>query len=388
MKNIISVLFCLILSVADIYLYRKGILFAQPAFSIIPLLLVLVFLYKKNFSFYKQNKNSFLFFLILFLLSVLFSCFSDYNQIITKIGLSLLSILIYIASFNFFLKLNTLEIRKIFIVAILLLGSSMLNDLLFNIDLGLRGAGFAENPNSAAFRINFMIVALLFTISKKIQKIIILVFGFILVFLTLSRGGVILNLIIIILSIANDYNDKFTFKFIRQRIISTTLKLLTIVFIFSSISVSLIKFVPAFQTSTVESRINSLLLNESIINNVDIDTGGRINIFNNYLKLISENPFGYGTGMSSNRNLFPSSTHNMFLRFFIDFGFLGFSFYLFFVIRGLNISLNERNIYYLMFFLLIIFSSFLENNLTENRSFLVSLAVMDVFRVKNKFKII
>ena len=385
MKNLICILFIIILSVADIFLFRKGILFAKPSLSIIPIFLFLIF--TRKIQFYRGNKNSLIFFSIFLVLSLLFSFFSNYEEIGIKIALSVLSLLIYLATFNFFVDLKSKTISKIFILSIMLLGGSILYDLFFNISSVTRGAGFAENPNSSALRLNFMIVVLLNALTNKKQKIIVLVIGFSLVFLTLSRGGFILNLIIIFLSIAND-NDvsKSKFHTIKFKIFKTVFKMFILGIFFSFVSIMLVKLIPSFQTVTTEQRINVFTGSESFVNDSDIEEGGRLYIINNYLKLIYDNPFGYGTGMSNNRDFFHASTHNMFLRFFIDFGILGFIVYLLFTTIGLKIAFNNRDVYYLMFFLLLINSSFLDNTLIENRSFIISLAVMDVFLVKNKLK--
>ena len=144
----------------------------------------------------------------------------------------------------------------------------------------------------------------------------------------------------------------------------------------------LVEIVPAFQTETVADRIDQLSGKKSLVAETDQGEGGRLYLMRNYIELVLENPLGYGTGMSSNRDFYHAATHNLFLRFFIDFGILGFFTLFLFILRGIKIGLKEKNIYYLNFFSLIFLSSFFTNTLVENRTFIIALAIINVLYLK------
>ena len=54
---------------------------------------------------------------------------------------------------------------------------------------------------------------------------------------------------------------------------------------------------------------------------------------------------GYGTGMSNNRSLYKTSTHNVFLRYLIDYGFFGFIILLIFSLAYLYRSFTSLDTY-------------------------------------------
>jgi len=389
MKVIISILIILLISVADIFLFRIGILPGQPSVTIIPLLFILILINKKYiFAMVKANKNSIVFFGGLFVLSLLFAPLSTYQNLGMSIGLYLLTFLVYLLTFSFFITLEVKTIRFIFLSALLVLAFSMLYDLFFRASYMARGAGFAENPNSTALRINFMLVTLLYTLEKKRHKNILLIAGMILVFLTLSRGGMVMYLVILLLSVSNENNRTFIFKKIKTKFLKSVMRITFIGFLFSSLIGFLVNVVPAFQTITVSSRMNQMTGKESLISRRDEGRGGRLELSTKYFDFIIDEPLGYGTGMSSNRDFFHASTHNIYLRLALDFGVLGLSIYLFFIIRGIRLAFKYNSIYYLMFFVMIIICSLFTNTLLENRTFIIVLAALDVMIIKNNYKIV
>lgn len=388
MKSVIGIIFCLILSVTDIFLYRKGILFARPSFSVLPLLLVLILLIKGKFKLYRQSTNSLLFFSLFVILNIVFALPSDFEDIEFNIALSVYSLLIYVAATTFFMDLKAEVIVYIYLSAFALLIGSMLYDVMFNADSVVRGAGFAENPNSAAIRINIMIIVLLNALSSRRNKIAVLIFGFAAVFITLSRGGLLAFIVILLFAIFEDngrgeFNRKwFGFSRLRSVLVTLAVGLFALPVVVSLLA----EFIPSFQTDAAKARIGVFDGSTSIVGDVDVEHGGRLYIIENYLELIAKNPLGYGTGMSSHRELFHASTHNMFLRIFIDFGIIGFFLYVVYILRGFLISINVKNRYYMLMFMLVLLFSFLDNGLLENRTMLTSLAVMDVFVDKSRLK--
>jgi hypothetical protein len=386
-KSVIGILFCLILSVTDIFLYRKGILFARPSLSVLPLLVVLIFLIKGRFKLYRQSTNSLVFFSLFMILNIVFALPSDYKDVEFNIALSVYSLLIYVAASTFFMDLKAEVIVYIYLSAFVLLSGSMLYDLMFNADSVVRGAGFAENPNSAAVRINIMIVVLLNALSSRRNKIAILIFGFAAVFMTLSRGGLLAFIVILLFAVFEDNgHGEFNRKWYGFKRLRSVLVILLVGLLALPVVSILAELIPAFQTEAAKARIGVFDGSSSIVSDVDVEHGGRLYIIENYLELIAKNPLGYGTGMSSHRELFHASTHNMFLRIFVDFGIIGFFLYVVYILRGFLISINVKNRYYMLIFMLILLFSFLDNGLLENRTFLTSLAVMDVLVDKRRLK--
>jgi hypothetical protein len=383
MRILISVLFVIVIAVADIFLFREGVFPVEPSLTILPVLCFLVLFQRKYFSnIYLLDKNTGFFFIALMILSIIYAPFSDYDNVWTSIGLFVISVFLYISAFVFFIKTDVKIIRIILLIALFLLGSSMLFDLFFKYDYVTRGAGFAENPNGAALRISYIVVPLLHLINNKINKTIVLIMGFLLIFLTLSRSGFFLYTTIIMLSIASNNNTLFLNANIKKRFFKTVLIIFVFGLFFYSMIGFLVEIIPAFQTETVAERIDQLSGKKSLVSESDQEEGGRLNLIRNYVALVLENPLGYGTGMSSNRDFYHAATHNLFLRVFIDFGIFGFFTLFLFILRGIKIGLNEKNIYYLTFFSLIFLSSFFTNTLIENRTFIITLAVMNVLRLK------
>lgn len=383
MRILISVLLIIVLAVADIFLFREGIFPAEPSLTILPVLCFLVLVQRKYFNkIYLLDKNTVFFLLSLLILSFLYAPFSNYNNIWTSIGLSVISFFLYMSAFVFFINADVKVIRIILLLALFLLGSSMIFDLVYKNDYISRGAGFAENPNGAALRISCIVVPLLNLIKNKIIKTIVLIIGFFLIILTLSRSGLLLYTTIILFSILSNNNTLYLNANINRRFFKTV----SIIFIFGIFFYSMIGFlveiVPAFQTETVADRIDQLSGKKSLVAETDQGEGGRLYLMRNYIELVLENPLGYGTGMSSNRDFYHAATHNLFLRFFIDFGILGFFTLFLFILRGIKIGLKEKNIYYLNFFSLIFLSSFFTNTLVENRTFIIALAIINVLYLK------
>ncbi len=386
MNRLTLVLLIIIASVADIFLYRVGYVPVQPSAGIIPLLVVVVFIQKKKVRYiFKWPKRSFLLFLFLTVLSIFYATFSTYENVGYFIGLILMSLLIYIVSFLYFRSTGEKTMRLVLIGALCLLGGSMLFDVFFKAGSVTRGAGFAENPNSAAIRIVFIIIVLLQLLQNKKSKLIALSIGFFLVFLTLSRSGLLMISLVAFFSFLTDFNSNYNIKNVRKKLPKTIITLFVMALIFSILVGVMIKFIPAFQSESVTSRIGKLTGEQALIDEGDTGQGGRVYILENYLKLFIEQPLGYGTGMSGNKEFFHAATHNMFLRVLIDFGILGFLVYFSFLFKGLKYALRNKATYMLCFFMVLFLASFFTNTLFENRTFIITLAILDALNTK-KYK--
>lgn len=384
MKTILSLFFILLLSVTDIYLYRIEVLPFEPSLSIIPLLFLFSLLNKEMLNNLKVlNKNtSLIFFVFLFIISILYSIKSTYSDVQTSIGLVLLSIILYIVSYLFFFTVSIKNILRIFLIAYIILGSSVIIELVFSQNLLTRGAGFAENPNNAALRLIILSLVILHLIKSKKHKIYLLFSLLILSFLTLSRSGILMSSVIIIYNLLTNFNN-FDIKKLGIIVVKSITILILFFISFYFFSDYLIQNIPGFETRAAMERVNQIKGEERLFSESDFSEGGRLTIFKNYYNLFLENPYGYGTGTSSDRDFYPKATHNTFLRLAIDFGFFGLIALFLYLFIALKKSLKSKNLDSFIFFIIILIACVFTNTLLENRTFLIGLAAIDFYRKKS-----
>src|SRR5690606_5127787 len=160
MKYFLVFLLILFASYSDIFLFRIGIVPVPPSNFLLPLFIFLAFIRYSVKDYYDIFKTtSFKFLIFLFIISLLYPVptKADSSIITTIISLEVLSILLYLFSFQIF-KSEGAKLVKIFIASsFIILAGSVWYDFfiglpIYNIDLAqsVRKGGFAENPNQAA----------------------------------------------------------------------------------------------------------------------------------------------------------------------------------------------------------------------------------------------
>ena len=364
------------LSVTDIFLFRQGFLPVQPAFIIVPLTILSIILFRGNFiSLMVLRTNSAFFFLTLFILSILFSWNSNSEDVFFYIGLSLMSLLIYQSSYLFFTKINKAYIINIFLLSFIVLGLSIAFELLYSKDLLTRGSGFAENPNGAAFRLSLLAILILKFTKNRYTNIMVIIGLLVFTFMTLSRSGLIMAFLVVTLHLIARF--KASKYHLNPRSIFNINILFLVILFFSSLSQNFIEKIPGFNTRAAIERIEQLKGNREFISASDKESGGRVRILKDYFQFFTENPYGYGTGTSSNRGFYSKATHNTFLRLGIDFGLVGILLLFVFFYKSIFIKYSRIDTHWLIFFLIVIISCFFTNTLLENRTFIICLSCID-----------
>jgi len=361
----------------------------EPSRTLIPFFLFLILFFKK-YNFLKLLKENFnlRFFLIFIFLTIFFGVFSNSDNILYVISNSCLTFLIYLSSFIFF---NTTKYKNnlfTFSIAFIILGLSFLD--IFNISSKeiVRNAGFAENPNSAAFRLTFLYIVVTYLLKNKYLVSLFTIACFSLIFSTLSRSGLILFLISCIIILPQKFSQ---FSSLREYIKKSYKSLILVFFFF----ILFLNFIPlivqlfGIDSPSALSRIKQLSGQEELINESDSTSSGRVTIALNYLELFFDKPFGYGTGMNTFRDLIKDSSHNMYLRIAIDFGIIGLIFYLYFIYKGIVKSIEINNLYRLSIFIVFIIGSFFTNTFFEDRTFIICLAFLDsnIYLIKKNTQI-
>lgn len=376
------------LSVTDIFLYRIELLPAEPSLTLLPLFFTLIlFRDFDKFTLLKRIRgfNPFLVFLGI---SILFVRFDEIATSVYVIGNHLITLVLFFTTGLFFIKCNPYIILRVFLFSFLILGGSILNDVLFSqnnglIDTSLRGAGFAENANNASLRIVFLMIGILKFLENKRYIFIIVLLAFIFVLLTLSRSSIIILAVAVVVLLPFKFLflkkiRQLPYKFIRA------LPLILIAFYFlSQILIILPKIIPAFEHRAAIERIDQISGKLDLVSDSDLE-GGRIVIFKDYFDIFLDNILGYGTGFSLNRDFYEKSSHNLFLRHAIDYGIVGVVCLIIFFYRYFYKSLDRDDIYLFTFILCSSIACFFTQSLFENRTFVIIFSFLVLNASKSK----
>lgn len=384
---IISILLILFLSVSDIFFYRIGWLPAEPSVTLLPVFFTIAILgWHDRIHILKKyrGRNPFLVFLII---SIVYIQFGELSASIYVIGNHGITFLLFFTSGLFFLKASPKEVFKIFLVSFLILGGSILYDMFAGSSSDIRGAGFAENPNNAALRLIFLLIAVLRFVNNKRVAILFSLASFLLVFLTLSRSGVIILLGTVFVLLPAKFSTLRKVTQLPIRIFRALPVFIVLLLVLSKLLIILPDYFPAFEHRAAMERIQQISGKGSLVNDSDVD-GGRINIFKDYLELYLDNIMGYGTGYSLNRDFYDKATHNMFLRFAIDYGIIGVVALFMFLYRFLRQSVSLNHFYMLTLMLAGLIACFFTHSLFENRTFIIvfSFLSIDMYQKKINYK--
>jgi hypothetical protein len=136
---------------------------------------------------------------------------------------------------------------------------------------------------------------------------------------------------------------------------------------------------PAFTRGAAGERMD-LLLGKSEKSAIAEDTGsggGRGDLLFKYVDTFVSNPFGSGTGFSSDKNFNHLNTHNHYLFLAVNYGIFGLFAFIFFLGYSINFSISMNQFYTFIFFFLLVFEGLIAHNIFSERAILVSLAFFD-----------
>lgn len=386
----------------DAWAYEIGLIHTTPSIVVVPVLTFLYFIsFRKSliFSIFILKKTS-IFFIMILIISLFYIFLFFFDKYPVSIDLYFLPLLS-----GFFILIvcsvarDIQVIRKISLWLLLLSAGSVYADYIDPSLLGLnqnRAAGFSMNPNGAAVAIVFSFLILIEFEGSFKKNLIIFLFCFGAIFLTFSRGGLLVFIIASIFWLYNykgysrisgrDQHTKLALpfsrstgcsygphrnwmvpkepsknhKFNRKKII-----FLVAAFLFSFLFFNdFLSILYSKEQQTVDamiSRINPLDQRSQLERD-----DSRLAIILIYLDLITDSPIlGYGTGFNYNHWL---HAHNTFLNIYIEgglFSFLSFLYMFFFlIIKSIKNNDNKSIIITLSIFLFCFFN----NQLFINRA--------------------
>lgn len=362
MPNLLFFILIILISTnLDIYLYKINILGGIPPTVLVLSLSIIVFILSKS-RIRISKDQSFKFFIKMYsaviILSLLFIPVGVYNNsenILQIVFLQIYSLILFILLYSIIEKKHIKNISLAIQFSFFVLLLSIFYDLIFPGSFSFvetRGAGFAENPNSAALRL-----IVLYSVLRVIRPKNIYYYSFftiIGVIATLSRAGIIILFAIEIYFILQNSR-------IRRKNLSIIV-LISIFFIGIFYIISEYSYlIPSFQTITAQKRIFSI----TNINAKSIKLDDRMGIISYYLNLAFEKPIlGYGTAFTYNRSGYLDiATHNLYLRFFVEYGILGLSIIFLVVYNFFKLSKENKNM--ISFFIIFSIGAMFSNSFFE-----------------------
>ncbi len=392
MKYILAVLLILFATFVDIFLFRIGVIPVQPSSFLVPLFFVVaVVKYPIKDVLDIFRSHTFRLFAALLFLTVVYSAVSvsPTDKIITEITLNIFTVVMYVYVVHFF---RTEDKKLVFLTvfaAFAVLALSVWYDYIYglpkfskSIEAMSRKGGFGENPNQASSAMKFLALGVLTYLEKaKTKRILFIIVMLVSIFMTFSRSGIISVILILICGTANSWSTSF--KMSPIKLFQSSFKM---IILFSALYVGLVFFAgiiksnfPELARGGMADRIDLLLgKSEGGVVSEDIGSGGgRGDLLFKFIDKFAKNPLGYGTGYTSDSRFTTHNTHNQYLYYAVNFGFLALLFYLIYLGVGAKLSLKHGQFYYLIFIVLLLFEGFVTHAIFYNRSLLISLAFMD-----------
>jgi hypothetical protein len=387
MKYLLFILLFIFTTSLDRYLFNSGVIPLEPSKFFIPLFLIIsVLSYKYELYLSVFKTHTFKFFLIFFFLSIFFSTISEasFEVVITDIVNKIITLMLFTMAMCFFHKYDIKLTKTLFFISIVVLGLSIWYDTFFGLEftkIGLRKGGFATSPNAASSAIKLLGFCLIINIKNSKSRLLLLLFIASTIFITFSRSGFLSLLIIIIFLVINQWSPKFNVN--AWKLISSSFKIIAIglvsYFILLNIADILQKQIPEFSEGSAGKRID-LLLGRSNPNDImflDQGESGRETVALKFIDLFKDNPFGYGTGYTSDIEINSTNTHNYYLTAAIDFSIIGLLVLIWFLFSGFKFAIKFNYYYYFIFFILLFFECFVSHDLFTHRAIIISLAFMD-----------
>ncbi len=389
-----ALIFLLILfaSYSDIFLFRVGIVPFTPSNFLVPLFILLAFLKYSLKDYYDIVKTpSFKFLLFLLLISLVYTIptKAETSILITTISLEVISVLLYLFAVQVFRTEEKKLVIFFVIASFLVLAGSVWYDFFiglpnYNAHLAqsARKGGFGENPNQAASGIKFLALGMLMFLYKyKTIKYVAIFLIVMSIFLTFSRSGTVSLVIILIMGTMNNWKPTFQLTPIGQfkSMVQIFLLFSMLYLVLLSLADIIKKEFPAFTRGAAGERME-LLLGQSeqvLFESSDNSELSRTGLFKSYFNAFLDNPFGLGTGYSSDKSLNRLKTHNYYLYMAVDFGIIGLVVYVLYLVVNLKIAIKENQYYYFIFGMLLIIEGLISHSIFIERSLLICLAFFD-----------
>jgi O-antigen ligase len=263
------------------------------------------------------------------------------------------------------------SLRTAGVAAIALLGGTIIYDAFhpgtFSV-AGDRAAGIALDANEAGFALLILAAGIVRYGWLRVSDLLVIAFVTLCVILTLSRGGMLLWVIFVLI---------YAGALLRGT--GRSLRLLhTLVFLGGTVLTvvlldRVVSSMPLFQSTLVAQRFDQIRLRASPIGE---DTS-RLEAFEFYADKVMRSPFvGYGTGFSLNGNgeaPYGKGPHNMYLRVWSDHGLLGLMSYLGFLLTAWSRFHHAGKIGGGCIIVLILLQGFFSHTLIDTREVLLIL---------------
>ena len=392
MKYLLAVLLILFSTFVDIFLFRTGVIPVQPSSFLVPLFFVVsVVKYPIIDLLDILKSHTFKLFALLLFLSVVYSAVSvaPTENIIKDITLNIFTVILYVYVVHFF---RTEDQKLVFLTvftAFAVLALSVWYDYMVglpkfskNIEDMARKGGFGENPNQASSAMKFLaLCVLVYLQNNKVKRSFFIIAVVASIFMTFSRSGIISVILILIFGTANSWSASF--KINPVSLFKSSFKM---IILFSILYVGLVMFAgiiksqfPELARGAMGDRIDLLLgKSEGSVVGEDIGSGGgRGDLLFKFLDKFAKNPLGYGTSYTSDSRYTTHNTHNQYLYYAVNLGFVALLAYLIYLFVSIKLSLKHDQFYYLIFIVLLMFEGLVTHAIFFNRSLLISLAFID-----------
>ena len=251
-------------------------------------------------------------------------------------------------------------------IALLALLASIGIDLIypgFFSNVILRSAGFAENPNAAAFFVIILCSSIVRYHKVSLEDISIIILSGIGTLATLSRSGVLLFCLFLMvyffqLFIKGDLKNRFALIFL------SLVSVFTIAVVFAVI----VQKSYILEVYCARDRLRSLIGDTAFYQSDE----GRIVLLEKYIALVGNSPFlGYGTGFSLD-----VGPHNMYLKQWLENGVFGFLSYVSLLAGGLWIFYKRKFREGQTFMFIVMGQGVFSHNILDQRPFLLIFGVL------------
>jgi O-antigen ligase len=265
--------------------------------------------------------------------------------------------------------------KPIVVVALLTYFGSVIVDLfqegMFTSVVG-RAAGFAVNPNTGGFTLVMLIVACVNWKEYKILDGFLWGVAAVGVFVTFSRGGIMLYSIsfaLYVYAVLVKNKSAHVAWSVVKMIVTTGLSGLLIV----TVVIPLFGQSEQFTAYTAQKRLKSFTqMGDSQTESIGEDS--RVDLFEKYVDLIAESPIiGHGAAFSEHQPLGP---HNLYLLVWTDFGVSGLIALLYFIGSVFVYFIRQRDFRGYAFTVVFILEGFFAHDLLLFRPFLIVLALL------------
>ena len=233
-----------------------------------------------------------------------------------------------------------------------------------------RAAGFAGNPNEGGLRLVLLAAASLGYLRPRLRDLVILAGCGLGVFLTLSRGALVL---FALLGVVYGACLLLTAPWPRSRRtwIALVLGSLGLTAVLAFAGFRWLPALPQFDTEHGQQRLSLLASFGGFIQGAE---GTRVQVLRDSLDEIAGRPLlGYGLGYSSTMNPGP---HNQFLKIWLDEGAVGAGLSVLVLLGAAAVFLSRRSSTGLVFVALVAGKAFFSHNLIDDRTVLLLLGLL------------